>query len=41
MPLTDTAIRKAKHGLKPFKMSDEKGMFLLVHPSKRKWFRLK
>ena len=30
MPLTDTAIRKAKPGEKPYKLADEKGLFLLV-----------
>jgi integrase len=41
MPLTDTAIRNVKPRPKPFKMFDEKGMYLLVTPSKGKWFRLK
>lgn len=41
MPLTDTAIRNAKPRPRPFKMFDEKGMYLLVTPSKGKWFRLK
>jgi integrase len=41
MALTDTKIRNAKPRLKPYKVFDEKGMFLLVHPSKGKWFRLK
>ncbi len=30
MSLTDTAIRKAKHGEKPYKLADDKGLFLLV-----------
>ena len=30
MPLTDTAIRKAKPAEKPYKLTDEKGLFLLV-----------
>ncbi|MCA1654397.1 MAG: Arm DNA-binding domain-containing protein, partial [Sphingomonadales bacterium] len=41
MPLTDTAIQKAKPGPKPAKMSDEKGLFLLVQPSGGKLWRLK
>lgn len=41
MPLTDTAIKNAKPGAKPIKLSDEKGMFLLVTPSEGKWWRLK
>jgi integrase len=41
MPLTDTVIRNAKPGAKPYKVFDEKGMYLLITPSKGKWFRLK
>lgn len=41
MPLTDTAIKNAKPGTKPFKQADEKGMFLLVTPAGGKWWRLK
>lgn len=33
MPLSDIAIRAAKPGLKPIKLSDERGLFLLVQPS--------
>jgi hypothetical protein len=32
MPLTDTAVKKAKPGLAPMKLSDGKGMYLLVNP---------
>ncbi len=39
MPLTDTAIRKAKSGDKPQKLSDEKGLYLLIHPNGGKWWR--
>jgi integrase len=39
--LTDTAIRKAKPAAKPFKLSDERGLFLLVHPNGSKYWRLK
>lgn len=41
MPLTDTAIRTAKPGEKPYKLADEKGLFLLVNPNGAKWWRLK
>jgi hypothetical protein len=41
MPLNDIAIRAAKPGLKPFKLSDERGLFLLVQPSGGKLWRLK
>ena len=30
MPLTDVAVRTAKPGPKPVKLSDERGLFLLV-----------
>lgn len=39
MPLTDTAIRNAKPGSKQYKLSDEKGMYLLVNKA-GKYFRL-
>lgn len=41
MPLTDTAIRKAKPGDKPRKLADAKGLFLLVTPNGGKWWRFK
>ena len=41
MPLSDTAIRKAKPTDKPYKLADEKGLFLLVTPAGGKWWRLK
>lgn len=41
MPLNDIAIRAAKPGPKPIKLSDEKGLFLLVQPSGGKLWRLK
>jgi integrase len=40
MPLSDTAIRNAKPTEKPYKMPDEKGMYLYVHPNGGKYFRL-
>ena len=39
MPLTDTAIRNAKHQIKQYKLTDEKGMYLLVNKA-GKYFRL-
>lgn len=41
MPLTDTAIRTAKPTEKPYKLTDEKGLFLLINPNGAKWWRLK
>lgn len=41
MALTDVAIRNAKPGTKPVKLSDGGGMFLLVTPAGGKLWRLK
>jgi hypothetical protein len=41
MPLSDTAIRNAKSGEKPKKLSDSGGLYLEVAPSGGKWWRLK
>jgi integrase len=41
MPLTATAAKQAKAKAKPYKLSDEKGMFLLVNPNETKYWRLK
>ncbi|AMO72962.1 tyrosine-type recombinase/integrase [Sphingorhabdus sp. M41] len=41
MALTDTAIKGAKHGPKPIKLFDERGLFLLLQPSGGKLWRLK
>jgi hypothetical protein len=41
MALTDTAIKQAKHGAKPIKLYDEKGLFLLLQPSGGKLWKLK
>lgn len=41
MSLSDTAIRAAKPGPKPIKLSDEKGLFLLVAPTGGKLWRMK
>lgn len=40
MPLSDPAIKNAKSTAKPYKMPDEKGMYLLVNPNGGKYFRL-
>ena len=41
MPLTDTAIRKAKPADKPGRLFDGGGMYLEVAPAGGKWWRLK
>lgn len=41
MPLSDVAIRKAKPGAKPYKLSDSAGLFLLVNCGGSKLWRLK
>ena len=41
MALTDTIIRTAKPHNKPYKMADEKGMFLYITPAGSKLWRLK
>lgn len=41
MPLSDTAIKNAKPTDKPYKVPDEKGMYLLVNPNGSKYFRFK
>lgn len=40
MALTDTAIKNAKPQGKPVKLTDEKGLFLLLNPNGSKWWRL-
>lgn len=37
MPLTDTAVRNTKAKNKPFKLSDEKGLYLLVSAAGKYW----
>lgn len=39
MALTDTAIKSAKSASKPFKLADEKGLYLLIQPSGGKLWR--
>lgn len=41
MPLNDMAIRNAKPSDKEYKLSDEKGLFLLIHPNGSKYWRQK
>jgi integrase len=41
MPLTSTAIKAAKPQAKPYKLYDEKGLFLLIEPSGAQLWRLK
>jgi hypothetical protein len=39
MSLTDTAIKKAKPADKPVKLSDGKGLYLLLNPAGSKLWR--
>jgi integrase len=41
LPLTDTAIKGSKAGVKAYKLYDRDGLFLLVKPNGAKLFRLK
>ena len=41
MPLTDTQIRNAKPSDKQVKLSDEKGLYILIHPNGSKYWRMK
>lgn len=41
MALSDTKVRTIKPLDKPFKLSDERGLFLIVTPTGGKWWRLK
>jgi len=41
MPLTNTAIKKAKPEAKARKLYDERGLFLLINPKGGKWWRFK
>ncbi|HGX94086.1 MAG TPA: DUF4102 domain-containing protein [Candidatus Tenderia sp.] len=41
MPLTDTAIKKAKPKGKQYKLFDERGLFLILTPKGGKWWRFK
>lgn len=39
--LTDTKIKQAKPTTRPYKLFDERGLFLIVAPNGGKWWRLK
>ena len=41
MPLTDIQIKSVKPLQKPYKLTDGEGMFLYIHPSGSKYWRLK
>ena len=41
MPLTDTALRNVKPGLKPRKLFDGGGLFVILNPSGSRWWRIK
>jgi hypothetical protein len=41
MPLSDTTCKNVKPKEKPYKLADEKGMYLLVNPNGSKYFRFK
>jgi integrase len=41
MPLTDVAVRNAKPTSKPYKLADDRGLFLLVTPAGGRLWRLK
>jgi len=41
MPLTDTAIRKAKSKFKQYKVSDAGGLYLLIKPDGARYWRVK
>lgn len=41
MPLTDTAIRRAKPADKPMKLFDGRGLFLQIAPAGGKWWRFR
>jgi hypothetical protein len=41
LSLTDTAIKKAKPADKPVKLSDGRGLYLLINPSGSKLWRWK
>jgi hypothetical protein len=41
MSLADTTIKRAKSKEKPYKLYDEHGLCLIVHPKGGKWRRFK
>ena len=40
MPLTHLKVERAKPKEKQYKLTDERGMYLLIHPKGGKWWRL-
>lgn len=41
MALTDIKVRTAKSAAKPYKLTDEKGLYLKVTPNNGKYWRFK
>lgn len=41
MPLTDIGVRNLESKAKPFKVFDERGLFILIMPTGGKWWRFK
>ena len=41
MKLSDTKVRNTKGKAKPYKMSDGRGLYLLVNPNSAKYWRMK
>jgi hypothetical protein len=41
MPLTETAVKASKPREKPYKLSDEKGLYVQVNPNGSKLWHLK
>ena len=41
MPLTDVSVRQARPKEKEYKLSDERGLLLVVRPNGAKWWRLR
>jgi len=41
MPLTDIAVKNAKPDTKPYRIKDERGLFLEVRPEGGKWWRFR
>jgi hypothetical protein len=41
MPLTDKEVRSAQPSEKAYRLYDARGLYLEVHPSGGKWWRLK
>ncbi|MEN9896819.1 MAG: hypothetical protein RLZZ66_468 [Pseudomonadota bacterium] len=40
MPISDSTVKAAKPEDKPYKLKDEKGVYVLVHPNGSKYFRM-